>query len=243
MSLLNADVEMGPNDLGEDTWDLYQLIEDSFAVDLGDYHDLLEKSVNELADEIALRSNLPEGDACLTSATFYKVRRVLQNVMGCRRDIIRPTTRVADVVPWIDRESRWTLIEVGLGLPLPRLTWPGWLIGMSLLFPLALVLTVRLRLMPGLNWGILFWAWIFLVFLTAKLLNPLARGLPHGCDTIGGLTRELLAQNYATIAKTHGQSTAKELLSSLRQLIATQMMTTIDEVPPDLRIPSGLNIY
>jgi len=93
------------------------------------------------------------------------------------------------------------------------------------------------------NWFIVFYASMFLIVLTVKALGPFARAIPHGCDTIGNLTRVLLARNYATIAKTHGRSTPKELLSSLQQLIATQMMTPVEEIPPDLPIPSGLNIY
>jgi hypothetical protein len=133
MSLLHADVETGRNQLGSDTWDLYELIENSFAVDLGDYHDLLGKSVIELADEIAARSNSPAGDRCLTSATFYKLRRSFLEVSGSRRDAIRPATRIADVVPWIGRERRWAMIEEGLGLTLPGLQWPVWLLVLALL--------------------------------------------------------------------------------------------------------------
>lgn len=243
MSLLNADLQAERNELGEDTWDLYRLIENSFAVDLGDYSDLLGKSVNELAAEIAARSQIPAGDCCLTSVTFYKVRRTFQNLFNCRRDTIRPTTRLADLVPWTDRRRCWASIGDGLGLTLPGLTWPGWLLALALLFPPALMLTIRLRLVPGLNWGIVFWASVFLMFLALKALSPFARSLPHGCETVGDLTRALLAQNYASIARTHGRSASGELLFSLRQLIATQMMMPVDDIPPSLRIPSGLNIY
>jgi hypothetical protein len=36
MTLLDADVQRDPV-LGEDTWELFEVIEDSFGVDLGDY--------------------------------------------------------------------------------------------------------------------------------------------------------------------------------------------------------------
>jgi hypothetical protein len=212
MSLLNADVESRPDALGEDTWDLYQAIEDSFGVDFGNYQALLEKSVRELADEIATRSTSAIGDRCLTSIAFYRLRRALQSLTGSPRESIRPGTLIDDLLPWSGRDRRWTSLEQQLGLTLPGLAVPGPLFVFALLAPAILLVSLKLRVFPAFTWGLLFSVWIFLSVLTIKSLSRFARRLPPTCRTVGGLTRVILARNYGTFAKSHGRASDKELL-------------------------------
>ena len=53
MTLLDADEKKELNTAGEDTWELFEAIEESFGVDLGDYHALAGITVGELAENIA----------------------------------------------------------------------------------------------------------------------------------------------------------------------------------------------
>jgi hypothetical protein len=74
-------------------------------------------------------------------------------------------------------------------------------------------------------------------------MSPFARGLPLDCETIGDLTKVILARNYGVFAKQHCGSSEDDVLSALQQLIATETCRSVDEIPPYTLIPQGLNIY
>ncbi len=85
MTLLDADLMERRNVVGEDTWELFATIEDSFGVSFPNYEPLLGKTVQELADCIAKESSYPKADRCLSSVAFYRLRRAFQNQVGNRR--------------------------------------------------------------------------------------------------------------------------------------------------------------
>jgi hypothetical protein len=69
MTLLDADVKPNPL-LGEDTWELFEVIEDSFGVDLGDYSAVCGMTVSELAEVVSKKANYPAAEKCLSAVAF-----------------------------------------------------------------------------------------------------------------------------------------------------------------------------
>ena len=59
MTLLDAQDLQGSNEVGEDTWELFEAIEQSFGVDLGNYHDLAGISILELSQRIDRFGEVP----------------------------------------------------------------------------------------------------------------------------------------------------------------------------------------
>ena len=110
MTLLDANDLQGSNEVGEDTWELFESIEQSFGVDLGDFHDLAGISILELSQRIDGLAKFPAEDSCLSSVAFYALRRAFQSVTKTPRSSARPATRLQDLLPWRTRHLQWALL-------------------------------------------------------------------------------------------------------------------------------------
>jgi hypothetical protein len=84
---------------------------------------------------------------------------------------------------------------------------------------------------------------ILLIFPAVIAFIPVARVLPPGSETFGGLAKLVLARNYATFTTQCGGSRESDVLLALRQIVATEVVTRLEEVSPETRIPQDLNIY
>ncbi|HXR38455.1 MAG TPA: hypothetical protein VN776_05160 [Terracidiphilus sp.] len=246
MTLLDADQKPGSNEIGEDTWDLFAAVEESFGVDLGDYYELAGISVGDLADRISALANYPDEKACLSAVAFFRLRQAITEQFGFLRAAIHPATSLRGLLPWISRRSRWRLLEERLELKLPSLGWPGWVFGLALLLPASLLIAIGthfgLRMsMQNLLWGVIV---LFVLFLlTLRALLPLARALPTECETVGELAKVMLAKNYAAFAMKRGSSTERGVMTALRQLVALQAGLRLEDISTSMRIPADLDIY
>jgi hypothetical protein len=241
MTLLDADITPDPV-LGEDTWDLFEAIEGSFGIDLGDYRSHCGRTIRDLAVVVEKLANYPNADKCSTAVAFYKLRRAFRQ-FGFARATIRPATSVCKLMPWRNRRTRWQQLRDQLGLAMPGLVYPRWALLLALFAPATVLISVRAI------FGLPLSATSILVFSVLLLIPsfiasiPLARTLPPGTETCGGLAEIILARNYAAFASQDGSSRVNDVLWALRQLVATEMVMRIEEVPPDTRIPHDLNIY
>lgn len=244
MTLLDAKDLQGSNEVGEDTWELFESIEQSFGVDLGDYHELAGISILELSQRIDGLAKYPAEDSCLSSVAFNRLRRAFQNVTETPRSSVRPATRIHDLLPWRTRHSQWALLQSDLGLELPRLNLPLWLLILCLILPASLLIYARFFMGVRISGGVITICSIVLTLLAlrAAMLYP-ARVIPASIETVGGLAKAVIARNYKTFASAHGSSPERGVLPSLRLLIAIQTGINIEKVLPETRIPSGLNIY
>lgn len=249
MTLLDADIKQDPV-LGEDTWELFELIEDSFGVDFGDYYALYGITVRELAEVIDKKANYPTEEKCLSSVVFYKLRRTLGELFGIPRTAIRPSTSVSELLPWRYRSARWKMLQEHLGLTFPSLYFPVWFLLLSLIGPPALFVTLLKFWRPQLGTIWMINGSLLLIFLTFMYIVPaidkrfhLSRILPKGCETFGGLVKIVLARNFDIFASQNGSSGAAGILMSLSQLIAAQVSFDIEKISSETRIPQDLNIY
>ena len=96
MTLLGAQDQQGSNEVGEDTWELFESIEQSFGVDLGDYYNLAGISIQELSQRIDGLAKYQVEDSCLSMVAFNKLRRAFQNVTETPRSAVHPATRISD---------------------------------------------------------------------------------------------------------------------------------------------------
>lgn len=242
MELLNAGWKRDAV-LGEDTWELFEAMEASFGVELGDYHLLCGITVKELADRICEQGDFSPGDICLSSASFYRLRRAFMEVLDVPRERIRPSTSLLDLVPWWRRRDCWCAIEKATGWSMPRLILPSWLLVVALLGPAAFLLS--LRAIGGLPIGGV-WIGIGSVLLILPVLwaiGRLAPMFPVGAKTFGEFAESVLARNYAAIARDSGGSSEEDVLEAVRRLVA--MMTSIkyEKISDGTRVPQDLNIY
>lgn len=245
--LLDADViqEIHQRDsvFDEETCELFEAIEDSFGIELGDYGPLCGLTITELAREVSKKANYPNREKCLSAVAFYRLRQALQKVSDIPRTAIRPSTPVAELLPWKNRRAQWQALEQNTGLTLPRLMIPTWLLYLCLGVPAAILIYSKLFAGFQLGWFGVFLAWIGLVIAALWAMSPFARNIPADGETLGGLTKVVLARNYAAFAKQYCGSTEDDVLSALQQLIATETGRSIEDIPTYTLIPEGLNIY
>lgn len=249
MTLLDADLKPDPV-LGEDTWELFEAIEHSFGINLGDYHTICGMTVSELAELVCEKANYPTPEKCLSSVTFYRLRHAFETQFNVPNESIRPTTFVSELIPFKNRPARWKMLQDHVGLKLPNLQFPLWLLGVSLIAPPVFLLS--LRALFGLRIGTI---WIFNLSLVLYYLLfarvipaidkhfPLPRLLPKECATFGGFSEVVLALNYAAFASQNGSSREGGVLEALRLLIALQLGLKLEGIEPETRVPQDLNIY
>jgi hypothetical protein len=245
MTLLDADQKIELDDvLGEDTWELFEVIEDSFGIDLGDYRSLCGMSVAELANKVRERTTYPVSEICLSAAAFYRLRRAFVIAIGLPRKEIHPSTQIAKYLPWWRRSrTLWQSIEQSLELKMPNLVPPRWASFVALILPAALMLCLRRFLGLPLSAFMIFAGSVLLTFPAMAALVPAARVLPPTGETFGGLAKIVLARNHAAFASHCGGSSEKDVLLSLRQIVAGEVGVSIEEITPEVRVPQDLNIY
>ncbi len=242
MTLLDADEKQLASELGEDTCELLATIEDSFGIQFGDYHALLGMTVRELAGDICKKAEYSTAERCLSAVMFYRLRRALRVLFGTPRTAIGPATPVGDLLPWNSRRTRWCALQAYIGLTLPPLNYPGWLVYLSLAMSTTFLISLRVLLELRLSVVEIFGGSLALCLPTMVALIPLARTLPSGCETVGGLTKVVLARNYAAFASQYGSSSESDVLVALRQLIATETGRDVEEILPETNIPRDLDI-
>jgi hypothetical protein len=238
--LLDAD-QQRHEEVGEDTWELFEAIERSFDVALGDYFALAGIRVSELAEKISTLADYPTREKCISAVAFYRLRRALQEVCNVPARLIRPSTPIDDVLPWSKRREQWKQLEKTTGLDLPGLMGPRWLFLLCFILSLSILSAVKVTFVPQLGWMAVVIGSLFLFVTLLWLCLPLARSFPPTCKTIGDLTKLVLACNYARLSAHGAGSSTRYVEESLVQLIS--LSTGVIEISGRTRIPSDLNIY
>jgi hypothetical protein len=233
--------------IDENMGELLFSIQDAFQIRLPEDGPCPE-TVGKLCDIVIGRLNGTSARTCLTSVTFYKVRRALMDVLKVRRDLIAPATKLTALLSRGPRRRRqWKHLERGTGLRFPVLTHPDGL-GWGLLIvsiPAAVVLlgpahriNERMRVLFGspVLAGIL---WMIAVLAT----RPLVWGLPNGCETVGDLVNLVLVNNYGTLANEAGGWNEREVWKVLCQLIASELGLDAASITRDTTFIEAPSIY
>ncbi len=227
---------------GEDTCELLATIEESFGIQFPDYREVVGKSVQELAAYIYGASEHLRAKECLSAITFYRLRRACCDLFGMPRAVVRPQTAIGILLPWTNRRARWHRLQRHLGLSLPGLTYPLWVVCVSLVAAIASSIALATILGFGRSFvGIAIGSFVLWIG-SLKGLSPLARNFPRGCETCGDLVRLALAHNYSSIASQYGGCSLNEIVGLLRQLIAAELGTDPKTITPDSLIHRDLGI-
>jgi hypothetical protein len=233
-------------DIGEDTSDLLLSIQDAFQIRVPEDCPF-PATVGQLCDIVVSGLKGTRTKTCLTSVTFYKVRRALVDVLKVRRDLLSPSTECKTLLSrgphrlrqWKDLEWRTTLKSPVLEHP-TGVMWGLFTVLIAAATRFSLIgwtdRTVfdSLILMAG-NWLLAAVFWLAAMVAT----RPLVWGLPGGCDTVGDLVNNVLAKNYGALSDEAGGWNEKEVWKALRRLIADQISWTLRKSP---ETPSSLKV-
>lgn len=245
LNILESDRLHRLNLIGEDTSDLLGAIQDGFGITLSTDDFVEATTVGKLAECISKKIELPVADRCLSAVVFYRMRRALVGILGVPHSGVAPTSQLRQFLPWHNRRRIWREIQTRSQLVLPDLRWPLWLVGLCLVTAIALgtIWPPLLHISSGEFYlPDVLSTFLFFVLLL-HLLRPYARSLPRSCKTVGDLAILTLARNYAKIAAQCGASSQRELLTSLRHLIAAATASDIGRIRAKTRFPEDLDIY
>ena len=236
--------------IGEDTADLLIAIQDNFGVEFGD-EGPFPKTVCELCGLVVEKLKGARTTNCLTSLTFYKVRRALIATLGLDRNRITPSARLTQLLAKGPcRRRQWKDLEWRTGLRFPWLTHPRWMaIGMLVI---AAGLATRFAvnswtsraLATSLVIVLLSWLLALVLWLVAYgMTQQVVWGLPRSCQTVGDLVHIVMAKNYGTLSEEAGGWNEKEVWKALRLFIADEISISPEKIAQDTPFPDGLNIW
>jgi hypothetical protein len=199
--------------MGLDVMELVMEMEETFRIVLPDSDLGSVRTLGDLYGLILRQMDRQRNGPCLSSFTFYRVRRAFVEASDVPRWSISPRSRLEDLLPIGSRRFLWERLQESLGsIPLPNLTRPGWLIGSIAVGALAFlgIMAGATNGMAGVAlWGGIIAAavWARLLFETAmvtrlalRLSAPLAVCIPRDYVTVRDLVQDLMADHYGVIA-------------------------------------------
>jgi hypothetical protein len=188
---------------------------------------------------------IPTG-ICLTSAAFYRLRRVLITTFGAERKQVRLATPLEILIPPDERRHHWHHLGECLGRwRLPELERPRWLRCGLFLPSLAITISgmalgmMTRREISLFGWGLAIGG-LLLLFLGYKLTVSLVVCIPAECKTVRETVHTLLRMNYGDMAASAGRIYEPEIWQSLCAIIGANLGVDAKILTPDTRFVEDL---
>jgi hypothetical protein len=236
--------------IGEDTVALLESIADTFDIRFPE-ESSFPATVGKLCELVISCLPANRTTKCVSSMTFYSLRRAMIRVLGARRESVVPATRLVSLLSegrWRRRE--WKALERQLALKLPRLAFSNGVEWSLFLGACGFALAAVAQLWPRLDFGEwlmsvlgIAFATLFVWAITRARIQPLATRLPRKCETVRDIVSLIVAGNYGRLVKRAGGWNEKEIWNALRQFIADETSIEPAEITPETAFPDGLNIY
>jgi acyl carrier protein len=229
--------------MGLEIVELIMDVEDAFGIQIADQEASQIITIGELYQTILDKLKQARSGECMTAKAFYRLRRGLSELSAQPRRAIRPDTPLEALVPSHRRRRYWSDLSRLLGVRLPPLRRPGWVITSLMVTIVGLIfiaiLGERIRFLPhpGVSWGLL----VGLLLTAGVLTRPLATNMGPW-HTTGDLARVLLRDNFATFAKESQFVNEKEVWDSLVAMIAEQLGVSERDLRPEVRFVEDLNV-
>ena len=126
----------------EDLEDILGKLQDSFKFDFSDFEIENLITINQLADRVISKLDFQEGKECTSQIVFYKLRKHLIDNLKIDDTELLPKTRLRDLFQRKGRKQLWDNIFSGFYVKIPRLSPPGYLILILILFFIASVIVM-----------------------------------------------------------------------------------------------------
>jgi hypothetical protein len=184
---------------------------------------------------------------CPSSRTFYRLRSVLMRELGLHRHALRPSQRLADVVPEHRRREVWKQLRRE-GLRLPRLRLSQRLLWSSLAHVLHLAMEIGVRFQNMLGFLIAVPLGLLTSYVATRRwavhVNP--RGPLTVRDAVLYLTsfREEMYYRYRSTSLREAlfagyHPTREEIELRVRIIVAANLGVALERVTPEMRFDRG----
>jgi acyl carrier protein len=236
--------------MGLDAVELVMEIEDTFGFQIHDAEAVPIRTVGELYSFVLGQLGLRASNVCLSSATFYRLRRALLSRSGVRRRWVKPSARTDALVPGLGRRAEWHRLASTLELSLPALRHPRWLVwlirGFSGVTALCMVLLASLSA-PSVANPVFLCVLITVGYVLAllaglRLTRALASEVPPDCATIRGLVQRILRMDFRRVQEQVGSVNEREVWWVLRGIIVEMLGVAPERVTPQARLVEDLGM-
>jgi hypothetical protein len=243
--------------MGLEGMDLLLCIEDGFGIRLDEGEALSVQTVGELHALVVGKLKERRTQTCLSSAVFYRLRRVLCAEVGVPRNQVRLHAWTEFVLPEELRPQAWGQLTAALQLQLPALRRPDWLGIFPLVVQRYLVMVlcalfvgvimlplIALDALAGPSPGPLACLGCPLVFIGMlagichydRLSAPYAVAVPRDCATLRGLVQAILQRNYGRLAAEYRTVNEAEAWQALCATVGQALDVNAADLTPETRL-------
>ena len=235
--------------MGLDLVELVIKVEETFTIQIDDRDASEIITVGQLYRYVLDRVDVQEGDPCLTSQAFYRLRRDFQTGLGVSRDRVRPCANVEELLPRAGRKQHWESLGEALQVHLPDLRRPPRMADVltcSVLVTFLIFVCGLLILgLPGvpnvlantgfINYLFLAPTLILLNVLAFALTSPFAIELPAPCRSVRGLVETAVASGCMAAEPNDRRWSRATVWVALRLVIADVLGVDPEEVTENAR--------
>jgi len=173
---------------------LVRRIEQRFGVRIS--HEEVERieTIGHLCDHLGKRAREVRQRPCVTAWVFYRVRRALLDELPLERRHVRPSTRLAELIPPRSRRRAWRALEEEFEFDLPDLVAPPALrYGLVAFAVVSLIVLVAFVAATSSYDYLIVLPFVWAIGLGLALLfsRPFARGFPSGLVTVADVVRRV----------------------------------------------------
>lgn len=224
--------------MGLDLVELVIEVEQKFDITISDKDAGEITTVGQLFEYVVAKT-ADRQPTCLSSVTFYRLRRALVEVTGISRNALRPRCELTPLLPESDRRRYWRRVAEVTRLQLPELKRPLWLTAVLTMLSLAIAGHTFWLGWPRFGFRVSTFiaiaAGAATAFAGCKISVPLAIEFDATSRTLGGLTTAVMTRNYAGLCANQHQGTPAEIWATLVALVSEQLGVDPDCVTPEAR--------
>lgn len=229
--------------MGLDYVELILALEDEFQISISDEEASEVVTVGDLHALVRSKLAGPDTKRCLTSASFYRVRRGLVEALGVDRRSVRPVTPLDPMMPLAHRRILWRQFQEHTKLKLPHLRRSNGVTVSLMVSGLALTVLPGLRANIDKPWLMLLTILgLAIGWLLTRTTPMLVLEFPYRAQTVGDLARGAVATNYARLVEELGGASAHETWDRFSRVFIQQTGLSQDDLSLEARIVDDLGI-
>ena len=220
--------------MGLDVVELVMRVEEEFGLSIEDEAAEQLQTVGQLHTFILSRLDWLDASRCLSSATFYQLRRGLVDLAVAPRRAIAPATPTESLLPIANRRQLWESWSRNAGVELPALQKSKW---MRAAWWLALLATLGVGpiLWPAATFVVFsYYVLAFsLCFVALKWSERYAIHLPAGCALVGDVTKTVMRLNYGIGVQSGQRRSVDEVWEKLKMMLVDDFDVAPEAIVPD----------
>jgi acyl carrier protein len=225
--------------MGLDSVELIIEVEEHFGITISDAEAQGIVTVGDMLTLIDSRVASSRQSRCHTLVAFLQVRNFMRDFLQQPNRRMRPSNRIAAIIPWPRRREFWFSLHELYGTWLPPLCLPQPLRLLNVLISVAaLAVGASTALIDPaiLPLGILA-AFAFIVLLQ-MLLSPLRIEPPTKLASLGGLSLRLVGLSAAT----KQIASSDDVLTDLQAIVSDALGVDRDKVVPEAQFVKDLGM-